>query len=241
MSKAKENEGKRSGIFQLALVASISLCLSAFEYTHADKRILPVAGTFIEDKILDELAPIDIKIEKPKTTEQRDKPLQKPNANSNQPSTNVVINNNANPNPDVVLINDGDSVIIIGEVVEDIVREKDYTIVEDMPHMKGAAHIKDKIKRSNESDKLLMKELSANIKYPAAARQNGIAGKVMVSFRITKEGKIDDVQVQRSVHPLLDEEAMRVIKALPDFIPGKQRGEYVNVRYVLPIKFELGN
>lgn len=83
------------------------------------------------------------------------------------------------------------------------------------------------------------KYLSSEVKYPAKARKQKIQGKVNVKFIITQSGTIDSVQVIKSAHPLLDNEAIRVIKAMPDWKPGTQKGKPVNVYYMLPISFKL--
>ena len=81
--------------------------------------------------------------------------------------------------------------------------------------------------------------LNANIKYPAKAKRKNIQGKVFVEFVVWKDGQIKDVKVKRGVHPLLDAEAVRVIKKMPLWIPARQRGENVNARFILPINFRL--
>lgn len=106
-------------------------------------------------------------------------------------------------------------------------QDKVYQVVEKMPEFPGGIQ-------------MLMKYLSENIKYPEEAQKLGIEGKVICQFVITKEGKVDDVNVIRSVHPSLDAEAIRVLKAMPIWIPGEQKGTKVNVQYVLPINFKLG-
>ena len=84
-----------------------------------------------------------------------------------------------------------------------------------------------------------MGTLSKNIKYPVIAQENGIQGKVILGFVVTKSGAISDVTVLRSLDPSCDKEAIRVVKLLPKWIPGKQNGENVNVRYTLPVVFRL--
>jgi len=81
--------------------------------------------------------------------------------------------------------------------------------------------------------------LASEIKYPEIARENGIQGKVYVTFIITKKGKVTEPKISRGVDPALDKEALRVISRLPDWKPGKQRGEAVNVSYTVPVYFEL--
>lgn len=83
--------------------------------------------------------------------------------------------------------------------------------------------------------------IANNIKYPELAAESEIQGTVYVRFVVTKTGKVGEVQVTRGVDPLLDQEAVRVIKKLPDFKPGSQGGRPVNVWYSVPIVFQLSN
>lgn len=85
----------------------------------------------------------------------------------------------------------------------------------------------------------LMQWLSDNIKYPVIAAENGIQGRVIVQFVVSKTGSISNVNVVRGVDPSLDKEAVRVVKAMPNWTPGKQNGTTVNVRYTLPVTFRL--
>ncbi|WP_295731299.1 TonB family protein [uncultured Muribaculum sp.] len=101
--------------------------------------------------------------------------------------------------------------------------EKVYTAVEQMPNFPGG-------------EAELMKYISDNIKYPAEIEMQG---RVVVKFVVTKTGKVVEVEVVRGRHPLFDAEAVRVIKTLPDFIPGKMNGKPVNVWYTLPVSFKL--
>lgn len=78
-----------------------------------------------------------------------------------------------------------------------------------------------------------------NIKYPETAKENNIQGRVYVKFVVTKDGNITDVEIARSVESSIDAEAIRVIKSMPKWKPGTQRGKPVNVRFTLPIKFSL--
>ena len=98
--------------------------------------------------------------------------------------------------------------------------------VEEMPEFPGG-------------ELALKKYIASNVKYPAIAQENGIQGKVYVTFIIDKKGKVNDVQISRGVDPDLDKEAIRVISSLPKWKPGKQRGKTVNVSYTIPITFGL--
>jgi len=88
-------------------------------------------------------------------------------------------------------------------------------------------------------DAALFKFLNDNIKYPVIAQENGIQGRVICQFVVNRDGSIVDVEVVRSVDPSLDKEAVRVIKAMPRWAPGKQRGKAVRVKYTLPVNFRL--
>jgi len=101
-----------------------------------------------------------------------------------------------------------------------------YTIVEQMPEYPGG-------------EDALRKYLSTAVKYPRIATENGVQGKVFVNFVVDKNGSISNVKVLRGVDSALDQEAVRVIKAMPKWIPGKQNGETVRVSYTIPINFVL--
>jgi len=102
-----------------------------------------------------------------------------------------------------------------------------YIIVEQMPKFNGDLN----------GD--LNGYLAKNIKYPEEARKSGIQGRVIIQFVVDKDGSISDVNVVRGVCPALDAEAIRVVKSMPNWTPGKQRGQNVRVKYTLPINFSL--
>lgn len=88
-------------------------------------------------------------------------------------------------------------------------------------------------------DRAMLDFIKRNIVYPADARENGQSGKVMVQFVVMKDGSLKDAKVARGVSESLDKEALRVVSLMPRWIPGKQNGQAVNVRYMLPISFVL--
>jgi len=85
----------------------------------------------------------------------------------------------------------------------------------------------------------LLSYIASHIRYPPVAQENNIQGRVVVQFVVTKTGKVGQVKVVRGKDPDLDKEAIRVVKSLPDFIPGKMNGNAVNVWYTVPINFKL--
>ena len=103
---------------------------------------------------------------------------------------------------------------------------KIFTVVEQMPLFPGG-------------DAALMAYLRDNIHYPTVASENGVQGRVVVGFVVERDGSITDVNVLRSVDPSLDREAMRVVKGMPRWTPGKQNGSAVRVKYQVPVTFRL--
>ena len=85
----------------------------------------------------------------------------------------------------------------------------------------------------------MMKYIMENMKYPEQAMKEGIQGRVTVSFIVEKDGSISDVKPVLSVHPLLNKEAVRVVKSMPKWSPGKHNGKPVRVRFNLPVMFKL--
>jgi protein TonB len=84
-----------------------------------------------------------------------------------------------------------------------------------------------------------MKFLSKNINYPSISQENGVQGRVIVQFVVNTDGSIVDPVVVRGVDPYLDKEALRVIKMMPKWSPGKQRNKPVRVKYTVPVMFRL--
>lgn len=85
----------------------------------------------------------------------------------------------------------------------------------------------------------LMKFIGEHMKYPTIAQENGTQGRVICQFVVGKDGQVRDVSVVRSLDPYCDKEAMRVIQTMPRWIPGKQNGKAVAVKYTVPIVFKL--
>ena len=115
---------------------------------------------------------------------------------------------------------------VSAQSVQEKPQEKVYEVIEDMPNFPGGQGE-------------LMKFLRNNVKYPAEAQKKKIEGRVIVTFVVNKKGRIIDPTVERSAHPLLDAEALRVIKRMPKWKPGRVNGEPVNVKYRLPITFKF--
>ena len=117
--------------------------------------------------------------------------------------------------------------MIINEPVKPKEEEnKVFDVVEQMPSFPGGMAA-------------LMAYLQKSIKYPPVAEENGIQGRVVCTFVVERDGSVTDVRVAKSVDPSLDKEAVRVVSAMPRWIPGKQNGQSVRVKYTLPVTFRL--
>ena len=101
-----------------------------------------------------------------------------------------------------------------------------YDVTETMPQFPGGQEV-------------LLKYLAANIKYPASAVKAKKQGRVIVTFIIQKDGSVAKARIAKSVDPELDAEALRIVKAMPNWTPGTQDGKPVNVKYTIPVVFSL--
>ena len=106
------------------------------------------------------------------------------------------------------------------------VKDLAYDVVEVMPEYPGGSEA-------------LSKYLSESIKYPEEAEGKGIEGKVILTFIVEKDGSISEIEVVNPVNPLLDNEAVRVVKSMQGWIPGKQNGKTARVKYTIPVTFKL--
>ena len=104
--------------------------------------------------------------------------------------------------------------------------KKIYDVVDEMPVFPGG-------------NGALLEYLATHVKYPVVAQENGVQGRVIVSFVVECDGSITDVRVERSIDPSLDREAIRVVSSMPRWSPGKLNGYIVRVKYSVPVAFKL--
>ncbi|MAM05706.1 MAG: energy transducer TonB [Flavobacteriales bacterium] len=205
-------ERKRGLFLQLGLVISLLIVLIAFEYKSYEKSDFNL-GTLNLDDLEEEIIPI---------TKQEVKPPPPPP-----------------PPPEIIEIVEDDVEIEEEIEIEDTesdeeemieIEEEDddeyFMVVENMPEFPGG-------------DLGLMKYIQKNVRYPAIAKEYNITGKVYVSFIVDKQGTVTNVKIVRGVDKNLDAEAVRVVKSLPKYKPGKQRGKPVRVMFTIPINFTL--
>ena len=212
-------ENKKALFFEIGLVIALALVFVSFNHKSYEKRTF----TLVQRKVNntpEEMVPI---------TEQKVKPPPPP-----PPKTVTqikIVNNNVKVNTDVDIDVEANMNTKVAEYVppeeEDVIPEQHiFMVVEQMPFFPGGQGA-------------LMKYLAEHIKYPELAKESGIQGRVFINFVVEPDGSIDHVKVLRGIGGGCDEEAVRVVKSMPRWIPGKQRGKPVRVSFNLPVKFTL--
>ena len=209
---------KSSMYFMIGAVVALSVLLLSFEWKVYETQLTEL-GKLVLDTEEDEMIPI---------TQQELPPPPPP-----PPQTTIIeiVEDDEEIEEELEIEDteaDEDEVIEIIEVEEEeeVAEEEIFTIVETNPGFPGG-------------EAKMYQYLGKNMKYPPIARDNNIQGRVYVSFVVEKKGNITDVRVLRGIGGGCDEEAIRVVKSMPKWSPGKQRGKPVRVRFNLPIVFKL--
>ena len=205
----------------MGLVFTLSLVYAALEWTEREVTKYEVTDT---EFLFEE----EVEIQQ---TTQETPPPPPPPAVQEVEVLNVVEDNVETESIEVNTEDDKEAEVVIAAPVEAPVEEEEeevvFVVVESMPEFPGG-------------QQALFKYLSENVKYPVIAQENGIQGRVICQFVVNKDGSIVDVEVVRSGGDAsLDKEAIRVIKSMPKWKPGKQRGKAVRVKYTVPVNFKL--
>ncbi|MGN0234746.1 MAG: energy transducer TonB [Paludibacteraceae bacterium] len=214
-------EDKKVVYVLMGFVFVLSLCYVALEWTEKEVTKYEVADmefTFEEE----------VEIQQ---TSQETTPPPPPPPVQEVEVLNVVEDDVETESIEINTEDDKDVEVVIAAPVEAPVEEEEeevvFVVVETMPEFPGG-------------QQALFKYLNENVKYPVIAQENGIQGRVICQFVVNKDGSIVDVEVVRSGGDAsLDKEAVRVIKSMPKWKPGKQRGKAVRVKYTVPVNFRL--
>lgn len=213
-------ENRKLMFTQIGLIISLAITWAAFEYKSYNKRELSfdVRNTEVVEEEMVEIT----------KQEQKPQPVEVP-----KQTTQIEIVKNDEVVEDKLDINaevEQNEVIedyVAPEVEEEEIKEEEiFVIVEEMPSFPGG-------------DVKMMEYLAKNIKYPQMARESGIQGRVFINFVVEPDGHVSNVKVIRGIGGGCDEEAVRVVKAMPKWKAGKQRGKAVRVSYNLPVNFRL--
>lgn len=214
-------ERMKSLFFQFGLIFALAFVLVAFEWEKAEKG----------DNFMNQLQVVDIPEEMVEITRQEEPtppPPEKTTTELEIVEDDVEVEDELDINIEDDMNSKVDEFIppVDEDVEPEIVEAEIFQIVEEMPSFPGG-------------EEALFEYLKNNIKYPQMARESNIQGTVYIGFVVEPDGSISHVEVKRGIGGGCDVEAVRVVKNMPRWTPGKQRGKPVRVSYTLPIKFIL--
>ncbi|MCB9015991.1 MAG: energy transducer TonB [Lentimicrobiaceae bacterium] len=213
-------ESKRTMFVQIGLIVALAAMLVAFEWKTYDVKQLDLSARQVEN-VEEDMIEI--------TNQNKPPPPPAP------PPTTTLINivqDNVVVEDDLSIDAEATELTVIPTYTPVVAEEEEvaeaeiFTVVEESPSFPGG-------------DEARIRFLQENIKYPQIARESSIQGTVYVTFVVEKNGNVTDVRILRGIGGGCDEEAVRVIKAMPKWNPGKQRGKPVRVQFNMPIKFTL--
>jgi len=214
-------ENKKLMFMQIGMIISLLIAWLAFEHKSYDKRQ-------IDESLLNREVVLDEEmVEITKQEEQKPQPVEQP-----QQTTQLEIVEDDVETEDLNINAEVEQNEVIEEYVapevveEEVVEQEVFHIVEEMPAFPGG-------------EAKLMEYVGKNIKYPQIARETGIQGRVFIGFVVEPDGSVSNVKLLRGIGGGCDEEAMRVVKSMPKWKPGKQRGKAVRVSYQIPVFFKL--
>lgn len=214
-------ERKRNSFLLMGIVSALAFTLMAFEYSWENNATPNSQPELYIDLLESEIAPISVpKVEKPVVAVQ-------------QKLSNVfkIVEELDRSEPSDVVkepdFNDFEPLLVPFVMPEEKIKEETvFTIVEEMPSFPGG-------------ETALFQFIADNIDYPQMAVDAGVTGKVYVTFVVNKNGGIDNIKLLKGIGGGCDEEALRVLRSMPNWKPGYQRGKAVNVQYNIPIQFLL--
>jgi len=237
LPKKRENadlEKEKSLFFEIGLAIALLLVLIAFKWRVQikDTEVIINPQELTE---LEEIVPI--------TRQEPERPKVKPPVKIKLQDVITIVENDSKEDINLEIeedeINQNTEIDIsppekVSYDVEVVDETEIFVVVEEMPIFRP-----DICKTMAEGNIELNKHIQKSIKYPVLAQENGISGRVFVKFIVGRNGKVKNVEILRGIDPYLDKEAIRVIRNLPDFAPGKQRGVPVQVTYSTAINFVL--
>jgi periplasmic protein TonB len=212
-------ESKKTIFIEIGLIIALAAVLFAFEWKSYEKTEINLAA-MVGDDTPEEMVEI--------TQHEKPPPPPKP---PTQTSIIEIVEDDVEIEDEIEIDVEADQETEVEEYIPEEQPEEEeeaqiFTVVESMPGFPGGEAAR-------------IKYLNENIKYPQMARESGIQGRVFVTFVVEKDGKVTDVRVLRGIGGGCDEEAVRVIKNMPNWNAGKQRGKPVRVQFNMPILFKL--
>jgi len=241
----RQNSNKRHGIALLAVAASglfiffLSMLVSIVT-PKTDERIVSMEVTSLSDLQEADNKPEEVLEAKPelppppplKSSIKFTPPIitkSEVREEDEMKSTDEIINSNVAVSIANIQGTDevnGKDIAELNDIIQEPVQEKPYEYVEQMPQYPGG-------------EAEMRAFIQKNLHYPTVAMENGIQGRVFVRFVISKTGEVSEIEIIRSLDPSCDKEAIRVVKLMPKWIPGKQNGNAVSVIYTMPVVFKI--
>lgn len=225
-------EGKKSTGLLIGYVLTLAAMFVAFEWTQKDKKVIETEPVY-ESVYEEDMIPISHQEEvaapppaaAPKIAEvlnivDNETELVEEEVETSEEVNQAIVTNAVGTGTPSATTGP------VGPVVEDVDENMVYDVVEQNPKFPGG-------------DEALMKWLYENLKYPTICQEQGIQGRVITQFVVNRDGSIVDITIVRSPDPYMSKEAERVLKKMPKWQPGRQRGKAVRVKFTLPITFRL--
>lgn len=214
-------QNKRGLLLEIGLIIALGGVIAAFAWTPKEQKI---------EKLDLNIAPVEEEIME--ITRQEQKPPESPKKTEITVITDIlkVVTNDTKITTNVDFAEFEDDVEIVQQVAveeEEIVEEQPFLVAETMPSFQGGS-LND-----------FRNWVQSKVRYPAIAQENGISGKVVLTFVIEKDGRLTNIQVLQTPDRSLSDEAIRVLQQSPKWSPGKQRNQPVRVRYTLPVDFRI--
>ncbi|MCM1151282.1 MAG: TonB family protein [Alistipes sp.] len=216
-------QNKRGLLLEIGLIIALALVIVAFAYTPKEHRIEKVDLNYgpVEEEIVE-------------ITRQDQKPPEPPKKVEVKVIADLlqVVNNDTkiDTNVDFLDFEDDTEVLQMVEIKEEVVEDdQPFLIAETMPSFQGG------------DLNTFRTWVQQNVKFPQIALENGISGRVVLTFVIEKDGRLTNIQVLQTPDRSLSEEAIRVLNKSPKWSPGKQRNQVVRVKYTLPVDFRMQN
>lgn len=222
-SKEASLENKKLTYLLMGFAFVLSLCFVALEWTEKQVTVYDIIEELGFEEEIDDIM---------QTQQDNTPPPPQPEQQIQEIEALNVVEDNVETQHIEINTEDNDTKVEIAAPVQQVVEEEEveeevFVVVEKMPEFPGG-------------QAALFKFLSENVKYPVIAQENGIQGRVICQFVVNKDGSIVDVEVVRTGGDAsLDKEAVRVIKSMPKWHPGQQRGKPVRVKYTVPVNFKL--
>lgn len=229
-SQSADLEGKKSTGMLIGYVLILAAILVAFEWTQREMKAVevePVFSAAFEEDMIPIMPRQEIQAPPPaaapKVTEilkivEDDTELVEEEVETTEEVNQTIVAN----------VGTGPAVATgpVGPVVEEVDEDRIFEVAEQNPQFPGG-------------DDALLAWLGKNIKYPQICQEQGVQGRVYASFVVNKDGSIVDIKIMRSPDPAMSKEAERVLKIMPRWVPGKQGGKPVRVKFSVPIMFRL--